>query len=189
MKLSDDIRIEASREKVYQALNDPDILRQAIPGCEELERISDTEFAGTVRTKVGPVSARFKGSVVLSDLNPPESYTITGEGKGAASFTKGHANITLSEEGGTTILKYDVDVAIGGKLAQLGSRLIEGTAKRLAGEFFNNLQGLLGVPAGQAASGLPERREPTASRTINWVWIIAGAALLAAVIFGLFARG
>ena len=183
MKLTDEIRIEASRERVYEALNDPSILRQSIPGCEELERLSDTEFAGTVRTKVGPVSARFKGKVTLSNLNPPASYTIAGEGKGAASFTKGQATIVLEEDGDATNLKYDVDISIGGKLAQLGSRIVEGTAKRLAGEFFDNLQTLLGAPAAAAES---RTAEPVAEQSKTWIWILAGAVLIGALLFGYF---
>lgn len=186
MKLTDEIRIEAPRQKVYEALNDPEILRQSIPGCDELERLSDTEFAGAVRTKVGPVSARFKGTVTLSDLNPPASYTISGEGKGAASFTRGQAAIQLEEDGGATNLKYDVDVAIGGKLAQLGSRIVEGTAKRLAGEFFENLQGLLGAPA--ARPQVPVAAAGTGKKTA-WIWILAGAVLVAALLYGIFLRG
>lgn len=144
MKLSDEKRIEAPREDVWRGLNDPDILRQSIPGCESLERVSDTEFNAEVQAKVGPVKAKFKGSVTLSDLNPPESYRISGEGKGgAAGFAKGGATITLSEDGDATILKYDVDADVGGKLAQIGGRLLEGTSKKLAGEFFNNFEAAL----------------------------------------------
>lgn len=152
MKLSDEKRIDAPREDVWRGLNDPEILKQSIPGCEELERVSDTEFNATVQAKVGPVKARFKGSVQLSDLNPPESYRISGEGKGgAAGFAKGGATITLSEDGASTILKYDVDADVGGKLAQIGGRLLEGTSKKLAGEFFDNFETALKGGAGTAS--------------------------------------
>lgn len=141
MKLSDEKRIAAPREKVWAGLNDVDILKSSIPGCEELEKTSDTGFEAVVRAKVGPVKAKFKGAVELSDLNPPESYRISGEGKGgAAGFAKGGANITLVEDGDDTILKYDVDADVGGKLAQIGGRLLEGTTKKLAGEFFDNFE-------------------------------------------------
>lgn len=139
MKLTEEIRIAAPREKVFAALNDPDILRQSIPGCEELEKISDTEFHAKVRTKIGPVRARFAGDVTLSDLNPPESYTLKGQGKGgAAGFAKGEAAVTLEEDGDGTLLKYDVHATVGGKLAQIGGRLIDSSARSLAGEFFEN---------------------------------------------------
>lgn len=141
MKLSDEKRIAAPRQIVWDGLNDPAILQQAIPGCESLEKTSDTGFAAEVRAKVGPVKAKFKGQVELSDLNPPESYRISGEGKGgAAGFAKGGATVTLVEDGDATILKYDVDADVGGKLAQIGGRLVEGTAKKLAGEFFDNFE-------------------------------------------------
>lgn len=140
MKLSQEIRLQAPREEVYAALNDPDILKQSIPGCEDLEQLSDTEFAAVVRTKIGPVRARFNGQVTLSDLNPPESYTLSGQGKGgAAGFAKGSAKVHLTEDGdGGTILQYDVDATVGGKLAQLGGRLIDSSARSLAREFFSN---------------------------------------------------
>ncbi len=141
MKLADEKRIAAPRQAVWEGLNDPDVLQKAIPGCESLEKTSDTGFAAEVRAKVGPVKAKFKGQVELSDLNPPESYRISGEGKGgAAGFAKGGATVTLVEDGDATILKYEVDADVGGKLAQIGGRLVEGTAKKLAGEFFDNFE-------------------------------------------------
>ncbi|MEP0945043.1 MAG: carbon monoxide dehydrogenase subunit G [Rhizobiaceae bacterium] len=132
--------IPASREKVWDALNDADVLRACIPGCKELEKKSDTELAATVVAKVGPVKATFKGEVTLENLDPPNSYSIVGEGKGGiAGFAKGGANVRLSDaEGGGTQLDYDVDAKVGGKLAALGSRLIDSTAKKLAGDFFTN---------------------------------------------------
>lgn len=140
MKLTEEIRIEAPREQVYAALNDPEILRRSIPGCEELEKVSDTEFHATVRAKVGPVRARFRGEVTLSDLDPPNGYTLSGQGKGgAAGFARGEAAVKLKEDGKkATILEYDVTATVGGKLAQLGGRLIDNTARSLAGEFFEN---------------------------------------------------
>lgn len=141
MKLAEEVRIEAPREKVYAALNDPEILKQSIPGCEELEKVSDTEFNATVRAKVGPVRARFRGEVTLSDLNPPHGYTLTGQGKGgAAGFAKGDASVVLEEDGDVTVLKYDVNASVGGKLAQIGGRLIDSSARALAGEFFENFR-------------------------------------------------
>ena len=145
MKMVDEIRIEAPRDKVFAALNDPEILSQAIPGCKALEQTSKTELTATVQAKVGPVKAMFQGAVKLSDISPPESYTISGEGKGgAAGFAKGSANVTLIEDGDTTILKYEVNAEVGGKLAQVGSRLIEGSSKKLANEFFEKFSCLVG---------------------------------------------
>jgi|TARA_B110000263_G_C15312296_1_gene514420 carbon monoxide dehydrogenase subunit G len=137
--MNGEYRIEASREKVWAALNDTQILKESIPGCEQINRLSETEMTATVVAKVGPVKAKFTGQVTLSDLNPPNSYRISGEGKGgAAGFAKGGANISLQSDGNATVLSYSVDATVGGKLAQLGARLIDGTAKKLAGEFFAN---------------------------------------------------
>ncbi len=145
MKLKEEIRIEASREEVFAALNDADILRRSIPGCEELEKVSDTQFNALVRAKVGPVRARFRGEVTLSDLNPPESYTLSGQGKGgAAGFASGEASVKLTADGDATLLSYDVSAKVGGKLAQLGGRLIDGAARKLAAEFFENFQNIVG---------------------------------------------
>lgn len=133
-------RIEAPVETVWRALNDPEVLRECIPGCQELEKTSDNEFAATVSLKIGPIKARFKGEVELSNLNPPHSYTISGEGKGGvAGFAKGSADVLLKEDGlDATILSYEAKADVGGKMAQLGSRLIQSTSKKLAGQFFSD---------------------------------------------------
>jgi uncharacterized protein len=140
MQMTDSQRIEASRDKVWEALNDPEVLKASIPGCEELIKHSETELEAKVKLKVGPVKATFGGKVNLNDLDPPNGYTIEGEGSGGvAGFARGSAKVHLEEDGpNATILSYEVDAKIGGKLAQLGSRLIDSTAKRLAGEFFTN---------------------------------------------------
>ncbi|WP_298963060.1 carbon monoxide dehydrogenase subunit G [uncultured Roseibium sp.] len=138
MQMTDSQRIEASREKVWEALNDADVLKASIPGCEELIKHSDTELEAKVKLKVGPVKATFGGKVTLNDLDPPNGYKIEGEGSGGvAGFARGGATVRLEEDGpDATILHYDVDAKVGGKLAQLGARLIDSTSKRLAGEFF-----------------------------------------------------
>lgn len=137
MKMSGEQRIEASVERVWEALNDPKVLKASIPGCESLEKKSDTEMAATVTLKIGPVKAKFNGEVELKDLNPPHSYTIVGEGKGGiAGFAKGGADVSLAKDGDATILTYTAKADVGGKIAQLGSRLIDSTSKKLAGEFF-----------------------------------------------------
>ena len=132
-------RIEAPVAKVWEALNDADVLKACIPGCQSLEKKSDTELAATVVLKIGPIKATFLGEVTLKNLNPPTSYTIAGEGKGGiAGFAKGGADVTLLAEGPTTtVLKYSAKADVGGKIAQLGSRLITSTSKKLAGEFFS----------------------------------------------------
>lgn len=139
MELSDEIVIDAPIDRVYAALNDPDVLQKCIPGCEELIKHSDTELEAKVVLKVGPVKARFGGDVVLDTTGAPEAFSLTGQGNGGtAGHAKGGAEVTLTAEGDTTILRYDAKAEIGGKLAQLGSRLIQSTAKKLAAKFFNS---------------------------------------------------
>ncbi len=145
MEMNGSHLIPASRQTVWEALNDADVLRACIPGCKELEQASPTELSATVVTKIGPVKATFKGEVTLENLNPPESYTITGEGKGGiAGFAKGGADVKLTEAEGGTQLDYDVKAKVGGKIAQLGSRLIDSTAKKLAEQFFTNFSDHVG---------------------------------------------
>src|SRR6202012_6085 len=142
MQMTDSQRIPASKQKVWEALNNPDILKQCIPGCQSLEMTTPNEMTATVVLRVGPVKATFGGKVTLSDLDPPNSYRITGEGNGGiAGFAKGGATVKLSEESpDVTILTYEVDAQIGGKLAQLGGRLIDSTAKKLAGRVLRVLR-------------------------------------------------
>ena len=143
MELKGEYRITASRERVWEALNDPEILKKSIPGCSALEAVGDSSFAATVTTKVGPVKANFQGQVTLSDIDPPNGYTIQGEGKGGpAGFAKGGAKVSLVSDGDCCLLRYEVEVSVGGKLAQIGSRLIDGTAKKLSGEFFETFAAL-----------------------------------------------
>ena len=143
--------IDAPRDVVWQALNDVEVLRQSIPGCQSIEKTSDTEMNAKVVLRVGPVKATFSGKVTLSDLDPPNGYTITGEGSGgAAGFAKGSATVRLVEAAGGTDLNYDVKAQIGGKLAQLGARLIDATAKKLAGDFFKDFGNVIVPPAASA---------------------------------------
>jgi carbon monoxide dehydrogenase subunit G len=158
MDLTGEYRIPAPREAVWAALNNPDVLKACIPGCEELNKTSDTEFAARVVAKIGPVKAGFGGKVTLSDLDPPNGYTITGEGQGgAAGFAKGGAKVRLEavDGGAATVLRYSADAQIGGKLAQIGSRLVEGSAKKLADEFFAAFAAQVSAPAPAAASEVP----------------------------------
>jgi uncharacterized protein len=140
MTMNGEVQLGAPRDLVWSKLNDPEVLKVCIPGCEELEKTEDDKgFRAVAKLKVGPVSARFKGRVTLSDLDPPNGYKITGEGEGGvAGFAKGGATVGLSDKDGGTLLSYDVEAHIGGKLAQLGQRLINGSAKKLADEFFAN---------------------------------------------------
>ena len=137
MELSDEIRINAPRDVVYQALNNVDVLRECIPGCEELTQAGPDQLEAKVVLKIGPVKAKFAGEVTLDTSNAPNGFSLMGEGKGgAAGFAKGGADVTLTEDGNETVLAYTAKVDIGGKIAQLGSRLIAGTAKKLSGKFF-----------------------------------------------------
>jgi len=148
MEMSGEELITASRAKVWEALNDPEILKQAIPGCEDVEKDGDDAFTATVKVKVGPVKAKFKGQVSLSNIDEPNGYTITGEGKGgAAGFGKGGADIKLTDADGGTLLSYTATASVGGKMAQIGSRLIDSTAKKLASEFFTKFNELVSEPS------------------------------------------
>ena len=139
MELADEIKIKAPKDHVYAALNDPNVLKQCIPGCEELIKHSDTELEAKVLLKVGPVKARFGGQVTLDTEGAPDQFTLSGQGSGgAAGHAKGGADVTLEEDGDATILRYEAKAEIGGKLAQLGSRLIQSTAKKLAAKFFKS---------------------------------------------------
>ncbi|MFL5258191.1 MAG: CoxG family protein [Hyphomicrobiales bacterium] len=156
MKMSGEEVIPAAREAVWTALNDPDVLKKAIPGCQEIHKTSDTDFDAKVVVKIGPVKATFTGLVHLSDLNPPASYRISGEGKGGvAGFASGGASVRLDEVSEGTKLSYDVDAQVGGKLASLGSRLIDSTARSLATQFFERFAAI--------ASGGPSAPEPVPS--------------------------
>lgn len=153
MDMTGEQRIEASRDKVWAALNDPDVLKQCIPGCQTIEKLSDTELKANVTLKIGPVKASFAGKVTLGDLDPPKSYTISGEGAGGvAGFAKGEAKVRLDEDGAATVLHYEVKAQVGGKIAQLGARLIDGTAKKLAGEFFTTFGKVVAPEAGGSAA-------------------------------------
>jgi len=144
MTMQGEVTLPADRQAVWAALNDPMVLRACIPGCQELEKISDTEFQAIAKISIGPVKATFKGGVTLTDLVPPDSYTISGEGQGGvAGWAKGGAKVRLEDAEGGTRLIYDVDANVGGKIAQLGGRLVNGVAKKYADEFFANFARIL----------------------------------------------
>jgi len=154
--------IPAPRQTVWEALNDPDVLKACIPGCEEIERTGDDGFAAKVSVKVGPVKAKFGGQVTLSDIDPPNGYTISGEGKGgAAGFAKGGAKVKLTDaDGGGTVLSYEVNASVGGKLAQIGARLIDSTARKYANDFFEKFTE---IAAGRAGGTAPAAAEGPAA--------------------------
>jgi len=143
MAIEGEYRIGAPRDTVWAALNDVEILQQCIPGCESLVRTSETEIDGRIRAQIGPVGASFGTRILLSDLNPPSGYTLSGEGKAAAGFGKGSARVELIEEESATLLRYSATMQLGGKLAQLGSRLVEGATRQLAEQFFAAFSQLL----------------------------------------------
>ncbi len=206
MEMNGEQRIAASREKVWEALNDPAVLEACIPGCQELNKTGENGFEAVVQVKVGPVKAKFNGKVELSNINPPESYTISGEGKGgAAGMAKGGADVTLEQDGDATILRYQVKADVGGKLAQIGSRLVQSTANKYARDFFATfsdivtgvapLEGEAAVPDAEVAA-IPAAAAATASPTdaadsnvshlknLNWAFLAIIVGLLTYIFLG-----
>ena len=174
MELKGEYRIPAPRDQVWAMLNDPAVLRECIPGCESLEGTPAAGFSARVTTKIGPVKATFNGAVALTNVNPPESYTISGEGKGGvAGFAKGGADVHLAADGADTVLTYVANAQVGGKLAQLGSRLIDSTAKKLADQFFACFAERAGAPASSGAATTPAAAEPAAAVSV----ILPGAPI------------
>lgn len=196
MKMSGERLLNAPREQVWAALNDPAALEAALPGCESLTQTGDGKFEAVVQARVGPVKARFKGTMTLSDIDPPNGYRISGEGSGgAAGFARGSATVTLSEPApGQTLLAYDVDATVGGKLAQIGQRLIDGAARKLADDFFERLSAPFPpVEAPQEATPSAEVPPPPpaapegAPPRVSWlIWVVVLG--LAAALLLYFAR-
>jgi carbon monoxide dehydrogenase subunit G len=181
MDMTGEHAIPASREQVWEALNDPDILRRCIPGCQMVEKTSPTEMTASAVARVGPVKATFKGVVTLSDLDPPNGYTISGQGKGgAAGFAKGSAAVRLTQRDGLTVLSYTVKASVGGKLAQVGGRLIDSAAKKMADDFFAALSATLTEETGAEETGAAPRPAEPAKRGLSpLVWASALIALAA----------
>ncbi len=204
MNLTGEHRIEAPREAVWRALNDPEVLKRAIPGCREIEKESATAFAARVTARIGPVSATFRGRVALSDLDPPNAYTISGEGQGGvAGFAKGGARVTLEADGAATVLRYEAEGQVGGKLAQVGARLVEGSARKIADRFFGALDDLVAQPSrtgeepaataeAPAANGRPPPRPvygAPAEASFENLWFgFIGLALLVLLVAGAVAQ-
>jgi carbon monoxide dehydrogenase subunit G len=152
MEMHGEMRIPAPRAEVWAKLNDPETLKNCIPGCESVDKVSDTEFTAKLVARVGPVKASFSGKVTLTDVDPPAGYTITGEGSGGvAGFAKGSAKVSLDDAGAETVLRYGVQAQVGGKLAQIGSRLIDATSRKMADDFFNRFLTAM-TPASDAAA-------------------------------------
>ncbi len=177
MTMTGEATLPAARPKVWALLNDPVVLKACIPGCESLEKTGDNGFAAVAKMKIGPVNATFKGKVELSDIVPNVGYTITGEGEGGiAGFAKGNAKVLLADAAGGTLLRYDVEAHVGGKMAQLGSRLIDGVAKNMADKFFANFAAAAAPPAqpiaaavAPAASAAPQAL-PTKKSWFRRIW-------------------
>lgn len=185
MKMTGTRLLDAPREEVWEKLNDPDVLKRCIPGCESLDKISDTELTAVVGIKIGPVKARFNGDVRLEDLNPPESYRIAGSGKGgAAGSASGGANVRLQPVDGGTELSYDVDASVKGKIAQLGGRLIDATAAKLANEFFDNFEREVSpAPAGEVAGTDAAQQAAQPGGLPAWTWWVVAAVVLGTIIY------
>lgn len=188
MKMAGEQRIAAPRARVWDALNDPDILRASIPGCQSLDRAGDNGFTAIAEVKIGPIGARFKGDVALSELDPPNGYLISGKGNGGiAGSAKGSARVRLSDDGrGGTLVSYEVDAEVGGRMAQLGGPIIDATARQLAGKFFSRFGEVVSgaapnaavappgtAPAAAVAASLPASAGPTASRGSPVTWLLA----------------
>ena len=165
MKLTGSYKIPTDKQTVWDALNNPDILQECIPGCEEFKKNSDTSFTATATNKIGPFNASFTGDVELKDLNPPISYKLVGQGNSPVGFASGEATVTLSEEDGQTVLSYDVEANVGGKIAQVGSRLIDMTAKKMADIFFGKFSEVVS-PEGSKPVVVDDGKKPLNKKLI-----------------------
>jgi uncharacterized protein len=170
--------IPLPRQRVWEALNDPEILKACIPGCESIERVTDLEYKIAMTAAIGPVKAKFAGKLLLSELNPPESYTLAFEGSGGvAGFGKGDAKVQLADEGAETRLAYTAHATVGGKLAQVGSRLIDGVAKKMAEEFFVKFNQTIAPVEAESASAAPVAPGARTGGIPGWVWLVAAIVI------------
>ena len=161
MELTGEVRLAAPRNRVWQGLNNPDILRRSIPGCDSLEQVSPTAFKGTGTVKIGPVKANFGGTVTIADVEPARRYTLIGEGTGIAGFAKGQAKVELDDVEDGTLLRYTVGAQIGGKIAQVGGRLVEGVSRKLAEDFFGRfVEALASLPPEPVVAPPPAPASP-----------------------------
>ncbi len=189
MELTGEFRIPAPRETVWEALNDPEVLKQCIPGCQEVVKVSDSEFTAKATLKVGTVKATFAGKVRLSDLDPPNRYTISGQGQGgAAGFAKGEAAVVLDNDGADTVLRYTAHATVGGKLAQIGSRVIDGVAKKMADDFFGRFTEIIAAGAAEEAAA-PAVSAAVPGKVLGigariWIAVAIVAALILIFVLG-----
>ena len=190
MEMSGEQRIPLAQQRVWEALNDPEILKACIPGCESIDRVSDNEYKVAMTAAIGPVKAKFSGKLLLSDMNPPNSYSLAFEGSGgAAGFGKGSAQVSLAPEGGGTLLTYKATASVGGKLAQIGSRLIDGVAKKMSDDFFARFNKTV-APAeaspdatSTAQSGSASAPVPARFAVPAWAWVGGGIIVLLIVLY------
>lgn len=183
MEQSGEYRIAAGRDVVWQSLNDADVLAKCIDGCQSMTKVSDTRFDATVKVKIGPASAMFKAELNLTGVNPPVSYSINVNAKGGvAGFGKGTAVVSLEEDGGETILHYQVKASVGGKLAQVGSRLIDGVARKMADQFFRAFANEVGASEVVAIEDNGQPGEQTISNGQWKIWVVVFGALILALV-------
>jgi uncharacterized protein len=190
MEMTGEQRIALPQQKVWEALNDPEILQACIPGCETIAKVADNEYKVSMTASVGPVKAKFNGKLVLSDLNPPHSYALAFEGSGgAAGFGKGGAQVALQPQGNETLLTYKATATVGGKLAQIGSRLIDGVARKMADDFFARFNEKVATPA--TAEAPPSGSTSTSVATLpshraavpGWLWALGGILALLVLLY------
>ncbi len=183
MKLSGSYQINLEKQKVWEALNDPEILKKSIPGCEEFKKNSETKFTATATNKIGPFNATFTGDIELKDLNPPNSYKITGSGNSPVGFANGEATVTLEDSDQGTKLNYSVEANVGGKIAQVGSRLIDMTAKKMADIFFGKFSELISVkPTDDRIENSEEDEVPTEKKPTNKIFLILSVIIIVGII-------
>ena len=188
MKLNGSYQINLEKQKVWEALNDPEILKKSIPGCEEFKKNSDTEFTATATNKIGPFNASFTGDIELKDINAPNSYVIEGSGNSPVGFASGSAKVSLEDFEGGTKLNYEVDANVGGKIAQVGSRLIDMTAKKMADIFFGKFSELVSnkeVPKNEKSNEV-KKELPVTKKSNKNIYIYSSIALLTIIIIGYF---
>ena len=183
MKLSGSYQINLEKQKVWEALNDPEILKKTIPGCEKFKKNSDTEFSATATNKIGPFNASFTGNIELKDLNPPHSYKISGSGNSPVGFASGEAEVKLEDENGGTKLIYAVEANVGGKIAQVGSRLIDMTAKKMADIFFGKFSELVSNKTDTLKTEkVSDARVPREKKPFNKILIYLSLMIIIAII-------
>ena len=183
MKLSGSYQINLEKQKVWEALNNPEVLKKAIPGCKEFKKNSETEFSATATNKIGPFNASFTGNIELKDLNPPNSYKITGSGNSPVGFASGEAEVMLEDENGRTKLIYTIEANVGGKIAQIGSRLIDMTAKKMADVFFSKFSELISNKSNiSKTETVSDVRVPREKKSINKILIYSSLITIIAIV-------